>query len=535
MSTASARPVVCEINPTENHLPLEEKQLNALFAGVSDAVYIEDLESREIVYWSPAAVAVFGYAAADALGHTSMGLHADEEEFHRAGDAMRKEVEIRGVWRGVRKFRCSDGRAFDAAVAVSLLACDRGNCAVVAIGRAEGKTVAAGGRVEDQGEHPPPDVSEPVQSLRQSDAERKQGKPTIGHLLRNILNYAVFTTDTSGHIDAWNEEASRLFGYDRSEMRGKNLSIICADNATPAVQKILREARRQSMSRYHQWVTRKDGKRLYARVVVFALWGDTQVQGFLFFLRDDSREPNLRETLREKEQMAAIGTAASILAHEIGNPLNGISATVQLLEHCLSRPNLPSAESMLSSVHDLKSEIKRLSALLNEFKSIAWPQKLAPGPVDLQRLIHQLVGKIEARSSRQHVEVFVECQAELPLLNGDDDKLKQALLHVLDNALDAMPHGGRLDLKAYQYDRTLCVDIIDTGVGIPKNLKVFDLFSSTKPEGIGLGLFLVQQIVLAHAGAITYSSAPDQGTTFHVMFPLNAAPDTLGVDFIDAI
>jgi signal transduction histidine kinase len=233
--------------------------------------------------------------------------------------------------------------------------------------------------------------------------------------------------------------------------------------------------------------------------------------------------------------MAAIGTAASILAHEIGNPLNGISATVQLLEHCLSRPTPPVAEAMLSSVQDLKSEVRRLTELLSEFKNIAWPQKLALGPVDLKRLIQQLAGEIEKRSLRQGVEVELECQADLPLLNGDDDKLKQALLHVLDNALDAMPHGGRLEVKAYRKEQTICVDIIDNGVGIPKNLKVFDLFSSTKPDGVGLGLFLVQQIVLAHDGAITYSSTPGQGTTFHVTFSLNPSPDTFGADFIDLI
>ena len=318
-------------------------------------------------------------------------------------------------------------------------------------------------------------------------------------------------------------------------MCGKQISLICIEDSARALQKTFQEAREQGTCRYYQWMTRKDGKRLYARVATYALWDDTQVQGFLFLLRDDSREPNLRQLLREKEQMAAIGTAASILAHEIGNPLNGISATVQLLEHCLSRPSLPSAEAMLSAVQDLKGEVKRLTALLNEFKNIAWPQKLALGPVDLKRLINQLVAQIENRSSHQHVEVSVDCQADLPLLNGDDDKLKQALLHVLDNALEAMPHGGKLDIKTYQYEQTIGVDIVDTGVGIPKNLKVFDLFSSTKPDGIGLGLFLVQQIVLAHDGAISYSSAPDQGTTFHVTFALNPTRDPLGVDLIDAI
>ena len=233
--------------------------------------------------------------------------------------------------------------------------------------------------------------------------------------------------------------------------------------------------------------------------------------------------------------MAAIGTAASILAHEIGNPLNGISATVQLLEHCLGRPTPPAAGSLLSSVRDLKSEVTRLTELLTEFKNIAWPQKLALGPVSLQRLLQQMADEIETRSRKQNVEIKLECQTDLPLLNGDDDKLKQALQNVLDNSLDAMPQGGRLEIRAYQHEQTICIDIIDTGMGIPKDLKVFDLFSSTKPEGIGLGLFLVQQIVLAHDGAITYSSTPGQGTTFHVKFALNPSREPFGADFIDLL
>jgi PAS domain S-box-containing protein len=381
-----------------------------------------------------------------------------------------------------------------------------------------------------------------VESNKFSTSEPSRPVPVLpgseqatGHLLRNIANYAVFSTDATGHIGEWNQEASRLFGYAPAEVSAKHLSLICVEDSARALQKIFAQATEKGSARYYQWMTRKDGKRLYARVVVFALGDTTRVQGFLFVLRDDSREPNLRQILREKEQMAAIGTAASILAHEIGNPLNGISATVQLLEHCLSRPTLPAAETMLSSVRDLKGEVKRLTDLLTEFKNIAWPQKLALGAVNLNRLIQQLAGETEKRSLRQNVDVSLECEPDLPLLNGDDDKLKQALRNVLDNALDAMPHGGRLEIKAYQHEQTICIDIIDTGVGIPKNLKVFDLFSSTKPEGIGLGLFLVQQIVLAHDGAITYSSTPGQGTTFHVTFALNPSPDPFGADFIDLV
>jgi len=178
--------------------------------------------------------------------------------------------------------------------------------------------------------------------------------------------------------------------------------------------------------------------------------------------------------------------------------------------------------------------VRRLTALLNEFKNIAWPQKLAFSPVDVLRLLRDLLGVVEKRSTRQNVEVSLECQSGLPLLNGDDDKLKQALLQVFENALDAMPRGGKLDIKAYQNEQAICIDVIDTGVGIPKNLKVFDLFSTTKPDAVGLGLFMVQQIVLAHGGAITYSSTPGQGTTFHVTFALRPSSDP-PVDFIEII
>jgi PAS domain S-box-containing protein len=509
----------------EDCLPFDAKQFTALFAGVNDAVYVEDLDSHRIIYWNAAAAALFGYAQTDAALCEPAKIYAEEFVFLREATAQRGEFRQAAPWRGVQRFRRADGTIFDAEAAVSMVGSGSASCAVVAVH-------PRNQREEITGKFTPTALHG---RSRANESGAKESEQSIGQLLRNLPSYAVFTTDTHGAIREWNQEASRLFGYESPEVFGKSISVICAADAERALQKNFQEAREQGTSRYYQWMTRKDGQRFCARVATFALWSNAEAQGFLFLLRDDSHEPSLRQILREKEQMAAIGTAASILAHEIGNPLNGISATVQLLEHCLGRPTPPSAASMLSSVQDLKSEVKRLTALLSGFKNIAWPQKLALGPVDLKQLIQPLLTQLEKRRLRQNIELFFDCQQGLPLVSGDDDKLKQALLHVFENALDAMPHGGKLDVKVYRQEQTVCVDIIDTGVGIPKNLKVFDLFSSTKPDGIGLGLFMVQQIVLAHDGAITYSSTPGQGTTFHVTFALNAAPEPAGGDFIDAI
>jgi PAS domain S-box-containing protein len=525
MSNATDRLVAPEQNPTDPCLPLTDRQLAALFAGVADAIFIEVLKSRQIVYWSAGATSLFAYSSAEVLQQSSARLLAEENASDKADEALSAELLKARTWRGLRRYRRADGAVFNADVTMSLLPAANGDCAVVTV-----QPRTDGQKSNSLSTPHSADAQEPAEQPRQSDSERKQGQQAI---LRNI-DYALISTDTDGNIREWNREALRLFGYERGEIFGRHVSLICAEGAARALQKTFQDAREQGTSRYYQWMLRKDGKRFYARVVAFALWDDTRVQGFLLLFSDESSEPSLRQILREKEQMAAIGTAASMLAHEIGNPLNGISATVQLLEHFLTRDTPPGAQSMLSSVHDLKSEVRRLTALLNEFKNIAWPQKLAFSPVDVPRLIRHLVGVIEKRSTHQNVEVSVECQTALPLLNGDDDKLKQALLQVFDNALDAMPHGGKLDIKAYQNEQAICIDVIDTGVGIPKNLKVFDLFSTTKPDAVGLGLFMVQQIVLAHGGAITYSSTPGQGTTFHVTFMLRPPSDPRA-DFIEII
>jgi PAS domain S-box-containing protein len=518
--------------------PLQGQQLEALFAAVAEAIYIEELKSRRIVFWSPGATGLFGYAAAQVLQQSVALLCADENEFEQSQKTA-VELETAGRAHGRRRYRRADGELFEAAVTATLLKFDPrlyAVCVVHPVSDAAGLETRP--RLEDWAYPETLDTLDETEQLQQKGIERQQGQQMIGHLLRNVINHALFTTDRDGYIVDWNRAASRLLRYERGEVCGKHFSLICREGHERAgriLDDALQKAVEQGIVRYNQWIARKDGKPVYVSVSIFPLWGEAQPQGFLFLAREDSRERHVREKLREKEQMAAIGTAASMLAHEIGNPLNGISTTVQLLEHFVSKENLPSAQPMLSSIHDLKSEIHRLTTLLNEFKNIAWPQKLALAPVDVPRLLQALVGLIEKRASRQRIEVSVDCEAGLPLLDGDADKLKEALLHVLDNAVEAMPRGGTLRIKAYRYEEAVCIDISDTGVGIPENFKVFDLFSSTKPHGTGFGLFVVQQIVLAHDGTITYSSTPGQGTTFHLTFTVHPAPEPPSGDFVETL
>jgi signal transduction histidine kinase len=224
------------------------------------------------------------------------------------------------------------------------------------------------------------------------------------------------------------------------------------------------------------------------------------------------------DQLREKEYIAAIGTAAAMLAHEVKNPLNGISTTVQLLERSLKKGE-PSKEALTATVRDLQNEVDRLQALLGDFESISAPQRLSFAPLDLGELAREITTVAIEECKSRKVEMIAEVRGELPSVEGDRDKLKDALRNLIKSGCEAMPKGGTLTLKAYARDHEVCLEVRDTGDGIPEGLQIFDLFTSTKPGRAGLALVTVQQIILAHGGSITYSSQQGKGTTFRLLLP----------------
>jgi signal transduction histidine kinase len=112
--------------------------------------------------------------------------------------------------------------------------------------------------------------------------------------------------------------------------------------------------------------------------------------------------------------------------------------------------------------------------------------------------------------------------ADLPAVDIDEDKLKQALLNVLKNAIEAMAHGGKLSIEAGRNGDDIIIAVSDTGTGITPDRDVFAPFFTTKKEGSGLGLIIVRQIVAAHGGAITYDSQAGEGTTFRITLPLSS-------------
>lgn len=237
------------------------------------------------------------------------------------------------------------------------------------------------------------------------------------------------------------------------------------------------------------------------------------------------------EKLRERERLAAMGATAAVLAHEIANPLNGISTTVQLLERHVLQQKEGQDEMVLATLRDVRTEISRLGALLHDFRSLSRPQKLNLQPTDLMALVTEFLSVEEPQYAERGIRVQLDFSADLPLVAVDGHKLKQAFLNLCKNALEAMqPDGGILTLEGRNGGDQVILEIRDTGIGIPQGVDIFELFTTTKAHGTGLGLAIVRQIISAHGGTITCESEPGKGTTFRLTLPVVSLDESLVYD-----
>ncbi|HEU4345605.1 MAG TPA: ATP-binding protein [Candidatus Binatia bacterium] len=223
----------------------------------------------------------------------------------------------------------------------------------------------------------------------------------------------------------------------------------------------------------------------------------------------------LEEQSRETESLAEIGATAAVFAHAVANPLSGISTTIQLLRQHLTRHNDRFATGLLQ---DCSGEIQRLSSLLNEFRSFSRPIRLELETIDLVKIIRGILPTVITGNNKILIQVVEEFESGLPSLNADAEKLTQVFVELCKNAVEAMPQGGKLTLRARKLGEHLIVEIQDTGAGMASRVDVFEPFKT--PAGFGLAL--ARRFVRAHGGAISYSSESGRGTTFRLIFPLSA-------------
>jgi signal transduction histidine kinase len=234
----------------------------------------------------------------------------------------------------------------------------------------------------------------------------------------------------------------------------------------------------------------------------------------------DRKQP--AQKAQETERLALVGTMAAVFAHEVANPLSGLSASLRFVENDLEKKNFD-VPLLRATVQGAMREVDRLVLLLNQFRSLALPQSLDLKPTDLQEIIEDILTaeKLACRTAGITIKTDFE---SLPLIRMDSAKMKQVVLNLCKNAIEAMRGGGCLVIKVYRFDLMVILEISDNGIGVPHDVNIFELFKTTKPCGSGLGLAVVRQIVTAHNGTINYTTELGHGTTFKVCLPGPSRP-----------
>jgi len=310
------------------------------------------------------------------------------------------------------------------------------------------------------------------------------------------------------------QSVERLLGKPRDEMLGRQMGDLFPVTTGLGSMVLAAVEQRQSVQDQVVVVDSEDpaGLKLVVSVEVLRKPSGGQEIGTLVTLRDAESRRQLELQLDVSSRLAAISRLTGGVAHEIKNPLNAMALHLEVL-----RGKLEAAEPEIDVI---AREIKRLDHVVKTFLNFSKPVELHPKPVDLSELLREVVVLVSADAEAHGVQMDTELTRPAPV-GGDAEMLKQALLNIVVNGLEAMPSGGRLFLRPRIEGGQCSVMISDAGGGIPTaaHEKIFNLYFTTKPNGTGIGLATTFRVVQLHSGTIDFVSEQGKGTTFRLRFP----------------
>ncbi|MBV8780839.1 MAG: two-component sensor histidine kinase [Phycisphaerae bacterium] len=243
----------------------------------------------------------------------------------------------------------------------------------------------------------------------------------------------------------------------------------------------------------------------------------TAVAGIIAYRRLQT----LERRARDAERLAELGTLTGGLAHEIKNPLSTVQLNLQLLQEDIT-PDNAAYSRIASRLNTVKNETVRLREILDDFLRYAGRIELEKHPLELGAMLEELVDFYLPQTQIQRVQLRLDRGSSPVVVNADVKLLKQAILNLMINALQAMPDGGELILRLSADRQDARIDVIDTGPGIPPEAvtRIFQAYYTTKRGGTGLGLAMARRIIQEHGGQLSVRSEPGKGSDFTLLLPI---------------
>jgi two-component system sensor histidine kinase HydH len=326
----------------------------------------------------------------------------------------------------------------------------------------------------------------------------------------------LISIDAGGEIVTVNNRVREIFGLRGVSDQRRELKKNFLPFATPLLDSLRQN--RIVLEQEMEYPLKEERSIPLAVSAARLISDDEEDLGTVFILRDLREIKALQERVTRSERLAALGSLAAGVAHEIRNPLSSIKGFAQFF---LKKNPPGSADHKYSEV--MIQEVERLDRVIANLLDYANPKAPAQEQASLADIIHRSIALITDDAKAKKVDVAVEIEGNIPPVKVDKDQITQVLLNIALNGLDAMKHGGRLTIRSFMDDegKFVIVEVEDTGHGIPEEElpRIFNPFYTTKKTGTGLGLAIAHRIVENHGGTLSVKNTGGSGTTFRITVP----------------
>jgi len=322
--------------------------------------------------------------------------------------------------------------------------------------------------------------------------------------------------DRENKVIAYNAWAESILGRSAGEVIGRPAGEVLPDTCREILGELQRSGR---VIEKETECSVSTGKTVPLEVIATTLKEvGGRPQGSVVLFRDLTEVRQLKAEIARSQRLASIGSLAAGVAHEIRNPLSSIKGFATYFKGKLrgDPEDSKTADIMIQ-------EVERLNRVIRQLLDLSRPMEIEKKPTRLGPLIDHTVRLIEVHARKKKITVKTDVSPEAPAVSADPDRIKQVLLNLCLNAIEAMQAGGTLTLSLSRHNEKMVrMDVSDTGAGISGDdlENVFDPYYTTKSSGTGLGLAIVHRIIEAHGGEIRVRSEAGQGTTFTILLPV---------------
>ncbi|MBI5582812.1 MAG: PAS domain S-box protein [Deltaproteobacteria bacterium] len=357
--------------------------------------------------------------------------------------------------------------------------------------------------------------------MNDADPDRDQNQELV--ILRGAIentNEGFVTIDGQHRVVIFNRAAEKILGIAREEILGRDLGLVltpdCREGHRAAVTRYLKTRKPRLIGHQSEFLAQRKNGETFPLSISFSV---STIGGKTFFtgiIRDLTETKALQAQVMESERLAALGQLAAEVSHEIKNPLIMIGGFARQLLRSVQEPR---NRNKLQIIAD---EVTRLETLIGELRDLYRPKPLELVAVDMRALLKEVHALVRDDGRDRKVEAILDLPAEPLIVQGDRDKLKQVILNLVRNGIEAMDHGGKLTIRAHCTPDQLEITVTDEGPGISEvdREKIFAPFFTTKKHGTGLGLSLSKRIIEEHEGcSFTLTSGRDKGTVARITMP----------------